>query len=88
MTLDKAVVSQMWTSLVAQMVKNPPAMQETQPGLTLEDPLEKALAIYSSIPEFHQNHRDKRKNKGDLIKMLTLCASRDTIDKVKRQLMG
>ena len=41
----------MWTSLVAQMVKNVPAMQETQPGLTLgrEDPLEKAMAIHSSI---------------------------------------
>ena len=41
----------MWTSLVAQMVKNVPAMQETRPGLTLgwEDPLEKAMAIHSSI---------------------------------------
>ena len=33
------------------MVKNPPAMQKTQPGLTLdrEEPLEKAMAIHSSI---------------------------------------
>ena len=37
-------------SLVAQMVKNPSAMQETQvQSLGWEDPLEKALATYSSI---------------------------------------
>ena len=37
-------------SLVAQMVKNPPAMQETwvQP-LGWEDPLEKEMATHSSI---------------------------------------
>ena len=37
-------------SLVAQMVKNPPAMQETwvqSPGW--EDPLEKGMATHSSI---------------------------------------
>ena len=32
------------SSLVAQLVKNPPAMQEMQ-----EDPLEKELATHSSI---------------------------------------
>ena len=39
-----------WASLVVQMVKNPPAMQETkvQP-LGQEDPLEKEMAIHSSI---------------------------------------
>ena len=39
-----------WASLVAQMVKNLPAMQETcfQP-LGLEDLLEKAIATHSSI---------------------------------------
>ena len=37
-------------SLVAQMVKNPPAMQETQiQSLGREDPLEKGMATYSSI---------------------------------------
>ena len=36
--------------LVAQMVKNPPAMQETQvQSLDREDPLEKEIAIHSSI---------------------------------------
>ena len=37
-------------SLVAQMVKNPSAMQETQvQSLGWEDPLEKEMATYSSI---------------------------------------
>ena len=40
----------MWASLVAQMVKNLPAMQETQfRFLSLEDPLEKEMATHSSI---------------------------------------
>ena len=39
-----------WASLVAQMVKNLPAMQETWVGsLGQEDPLEKGLATHSSI---------------------------------------
>ena len=39
-----------WASLVAQMVKNPPAMQETwvQP-LGWEDPLEEGMATHSRI---------------------------------------
>ena len=38
------------TSLVAQTVKNPPAMQETQVlSLGWEDPLEKGMATQSSI---------------------------------------
>ena len=38
------------TSLVAQMVKNPPAMQETQVrSLLWEDPLEDEMATHSSI---------------------------------------
>ena len=38
-------------SLVAQMVKNPPAMRETQVwSLGWEDPLEKGIATHSSIP--------------------------------------
>ena len=37
-------------SLVTQMVKNLPAMQESQvPSLGQEDPLEKVMATYSSI---------------------------------------
>ena len=40
-------------SLVAQMVKNPPAMQELQEmlfqSLDQEDPLEEGMATYSSI---------------------------------------
>ena len=39
-----------WSSLVAQMVKNPPAMQETWvQSLGWEDPLEKEMATHSSI---------------------------------------
>ena len=39
-----------WTSLVAQLVKNLPAMQETWvQSLGWEDPLEKGKATYSSI---------------------------------------
>ena len=37
-------------SLVAQLVKNPPAMQETWvQSLDWEDPLEKGIATHSSI---------------------------------------
>ena len=39
-----------WASLVAQLVKNPPAMRETWVlSLGWEDPLEKVKAIHSSI---------------------------------------
>jgi len=39
-----------WASLMAQMVENPPPMQETWvPSLSWEDPLEKGKATYSSI---------------------------------------
>ena len=39
-----------WASLVAQLVKNPPAMQETwDRSLSLKDPLEKGKATHSSI---------------------------------------
>ena len=46
---------QVWASFVAQLVKNPPAMQETWVrSLDWEDPLEKRMATHSSIPgEFH-----------------------------------
>ena len=40
----------LWASLVAQMVKNPPAVQETQvQSLHQEDPQEKGMATHSSI---------------------------------------
>ena len=40
-----------WSSLVAQMVKNPPATQETLVrSLGWEDPLEKEMVTHSSIP--------------------------------------
>ena len=40
----------MWASLVAQLVKNLPAMQETLVWfLGQEDPLEESMATYSSI---------------------------------------
>ena len=39
-----------WASLVAQMVKNPPAMRETWvQSLGWEDPLEEGMATHSSI---------------------------------------
>ena len=49
------MVEQVWgsldSSLVAQMLKNLPAMQETRVRLLgQEDPLEKDMATHSSIP--------------------------------------
>ena len=39
-----------WASLMAQMVKNPPALQETQVrSLGWEDPLEEGMTTYSSL---------------------------------------
>ena len=44
------LLSGLWASFVAQLVKNPPAMQETWvPVLGWEDPLEKGKAAHSSI---------------------------------------
>ena len=46
-----------WASLVAQMVKNLPTMQEI--GLQFlgqEDPLEKGMAIHSSILAWRESH--------------------------------
>ena len=46
----KEVFSPNWASLVIEMVKNSPAMQETQVrSLGWEDPLEKEMATPSSI---------------------------------------
>ena len=47
---EPAFVVNYWASLVAQKVKNPPAMQETWVrSLGQEDPLEKEMATHSSI---------------------------------------
>ena len=44
---------EIWASLIAQLVKNPPAMQETLVRfLGREDPLEKEMATHSSILGF------------------------------------
>ena len=44
------VLQYSWASLVAQLVKNPPAMQETWvQSLGWEDPLEKGKATHASI---------------------------------------
>ena len=49
-SLSYASIYIKWASLVAQMVKNLPAMQETQAqSLGQEDPLEKRIATHSSI---------------------------------------
>ena len=43
-------MTETWASLVAQTVKNPPAMKETQVrSLGQEDPLVKEMATHSSI---------------------------------------
>ena len=49
--LDLDDYKQVWgASLVAQLVKNPPAMRETWvQSLDWEDPLEKGMATHSSI---------------------------------------
>ena len=50
LTHDFCFVSNKCASLVAQMVNNLPAMQETQvQSLGQEDPLEAEMATYSSI---------------------------------------
>ena len=44
------MINMLAASLVAQMVKNPPAVQETQVrSLSREDPLEEEMAPHSSI---------------------------------------
>jgi len=49
-TESRVVVSRDWASLVARMVKNLPAMQETQVrSLCWEDLLEKGMATHSRI---------------------------------------
>ena len=46
----KFVLMYSWASLIAQLVKNPPAMQKTLvQSLSWEDTLEKGMATHSSI---------------------------------------
>ena len=47
---ENIYIQYIWASLMAQMVKNPSAMQKTWvPSLGWEDSLEKGMATYSSI---------------------------------------
>ena len=47
---NRALLGLSWVSLVAQMIKNLPVVQDTQvQSLGWEDPLEKGMAIHSSI---------------------------------------
>ena len=49
-SINFSVLSLLWASLVAQLVKNPPAMWETWiRSLGWEDPLEKGKATHSSL---------------------------------------
>ena len=49
-----------WASLVAQMVKNPPAMQKIwDRSLGWENPLEKAMATHSSILAWRIPHEQR-----------------------------
>ena len=50
-SMDFSSLLTSWASLVAQMVRNPPAMQETWVrSLGWEDPLKEGMATHSSIP--------------------------------------
>ena len=52
-----------WDSLVAQLVKNPPAMQETWvQSMAWEDPLEKEKATHSSILSWRNPWTELKKN--------------------------
>ena len=47
---ENIYIQYIWASLMAQMVKNPPAMRKTWvQSLGWEDSLEKGMATYSSI---------------------------------------
>ena len=54
------MLPQIWTSLVAQMVKRLSTMQETRvQSLGWEDPLEKEMAIHSSTIYCLENPMDR-----------------------------
>ena len=51
--------SDFWASLIVQLVKNPPALQETPVQfLGQEDPLEKGKATHSSILAWRISHKE------------------------------
>ena len=67
-----------WASLVAQLVKNPPAMQETWvKSLAWEDPLEQGKATHSSIlpGEFHGLYSPWGRKESDTTERLSLSLS-------------
>ena len=69
MTQSNWKILYMWTSLVAQLVNNPPAMQDNWVrSLGWEDPLEKEKATHSSILGLPGGSAGKRSvcNAGDL----------------------
>ena len=48
--MKQFIYSLIWASQVAQMIRNPPAAQETQvQSLSQEDPLQKGTTTHSSI---------------------------------------
>ena len=63
-------------SLIAQLVKNPPAMQETPVRfLGREDPLEKGKATHTPVfwpGEFHGLYSPRRRNVSDMTERLSL----------------
>ena len=64
-----------WASLVAQLVKNPPAMRETWvPSLGWEDPLEKGKATHSVCwpGEFHELYSPWGRKELDTTERLSL----------------
>ena len=68
---------------MAQIVKNPPAIQETQvPSLGREDPLEEEMTTHSSIPAWSNpwteepgGHSPCGRSESDMTEQLTLLAS-------------
>ena len=65
-----------WASLVAQLVKNPPAMQETWvQSLGWEDPLEKGKATHSSILAWRTPWTPWGHKQWDLTERLSLSLS-------------
>ena len=62
-----------WASLVAQMVRNLPAMWETGVrSLGWEDPLEKEMATHSSILAFSEKFHGWSRILCELVKLLSL----------------
>ena len=79
---DQSKCFLVWASLVAQMVKNLPTMQETKVrSLGQQDPLEKRMATHSSILAM-ENSMDRGyilrgRKESDMTEWLTLWLSKD-----------